>query len=259
MELVIKKDAGEGALSAAAVLARLVSQKPECVLGLATGGTPVPVYRELVRRHQEEGLDFSRVTSFNLDEYLGLGPEHPQSYAAYMREHLFDKVPVRAAHLPDGLARDVPGFCAEYEDRIRRSGGIDLQLLGLGSDGHIGFNEPGSSLASRTRIKTLTERTRKDNARYFGSPGEVPKHVLTMGVGTIMDSRHCLLLAFGEKKAKAVAEAFEGPVSHMVPASALQWHPQLTVILDEAAASHLTRADYYRWVYDRKPDWQRWE
>lgn len=259
MEVVIKPDASSAAQSAAHLMARVVRGKPNTVLGLATGGTPQPVYRELVRLHREEGLDFSGVTTFNLDEYLGLAPDHPQSYASYMREHLFDHVTFAASHLPDGLAADVPGFCAQYEETIRRCGGIDLQLLGIGSDGHIGFNEPTSSLASRTRLKTLTRRTIEDNARFFSSVEEVPRHVLTMGVGTIMDAGQCLLLAVGESKSAAVAAAVEGPITHLAPASVLQLHPQTTVIIDEAAAGRLTRADYFRWVYDHKPDWQKWD
>ena len=204
-------------------------------------------------------LDWSRVRTFNLDEYLGLAPEHPQSYHHFMWENLFRHVNIRPenVHIPDGLASDVPAFCADYEARIRAVGGIDLQLLGIGSDGHIGFNEPSSSLASRTRIKTLTQRTRADNARFFASADEVPSHVITMGIGTIMEARTNLLLAFGAKKAQALAEAAEGPVTAMNPASALQLHPDTRVCLDEAAATQLKRADYYRWVFANKPQWQR--
>ena len=169
------------------------------------------------------------MTTFNLDEYVGLGPEHPQSYACFMREHFFSKVNIapERIHIPDGLARDIPAHCEAYEAAIREAGGIDLQLLGIGSDGHIGFNEPSSSLGSRTRLKTLTERTIRDNARFFPSPEEVPRHVITMGVGTIFDARRCMVLAFGEKKAAAVAGMVEGPVTAEVPASALQFHASL--------------------------------
>jgi len=160
-------------------------------------------------------------------------------------------------HIPNGLAPDLPGHCGAYEAAIREAGGIDLQLLGIGSDGHIGFNEPSSSLGSRTRLKTLTEQTIRDNARFFASPAEVPRHVITMGVGTILDARRCLVLAFGERKAKAVADMVEGAVTADVPASALQFHPSSTLLVDEAAAGRLKRAHYYRWVYANKPDWQR--
>ena len=209
--------------------------------------------------HERDGLDFSGVTTFNLDEYVGLAPEHPQSYAHYMREHFFCRVNIQPEriHVPNGLAPDLPAHCEAYEAAIREAGGIDLQLLGLGSDGHIGFNEPSSSLGSRTRLKTLTEQTIRDNARFFASPGEVPHHVITMGVGTILDARRCMVLAFGEGKAKAVADMVEGPVTADVPASALQFHPSCALLVDEAAAGRLKRAEYYRWVYANKPDWQR--
>jgi glucosamine-6-phosphate deaminase len=229
------------------------------VLGLATGSTPVRLYRELARMHREDGLDFSGVTTFNLDEYAGLPGDHPQSYRAFMWEHLFQhiNVPREQVHIPDGMAADVPAECARYEEAIRAAGGIDLQVLGIGTEGHIGFNEKSSSLASRTRIKTLTERTRTDNARFFGSADEVPMHVITMGVGTIMEARQVLLLAFGENKARAIADAVEGPITAMNPASMLQMHPVAKVLLDEAAATELHHREYYRWVYDHKPGWQR--
>jgi glucosamine-6-phosphate deaminase len=175
-----------------------------------------------------------------------------------MEENLFSHVniPRERIHIPDGLATDVPAHCAAYEKAIADAGGIDLQILGLGSDGHLGFNEPGSSLASRTRIKTLTERTRSDNARFFTAEEQVPHHVITMGLGTIMESRMCLLLAFGKAKAEAVAASVEGPVTANVPGSLLQFHPRTKVLLDAESASLLTRADYYQWVYKNKPSWQ---
>ena len=255
MEIIIQPTPEAATAIAARLIARLLKEKPDAVLGLATGSTPLPLYRALV----DMQLDWSRVRTFNLDEYLGLAPEHPQSYHHFMWENLFRHVNIRPenVHIPDGLAADVPAFCADYEARIRVVGGIDLQLLGIGSDGHIGFNEPSSSLASRTRIKTLTQRTRADNARFFASADEVPSHVITMGIGTIMEARTNLLLAFGAKKAQALAEAAEGPVTAMNPASALQLHPDTRVCLDEAAATQLKRADYYRWVFANKPQWQR--
>jgi glucosamine-6-phosphate deaminase len=176
-----------------------------------------------------------------------------------MRENFFRHVNIalERIHIPDGMAKDVPAFCCSYEEAIRAAGGIDLQVLGIGGDGHIGFNEPSSSLASRTRIKTLTPQTRRDNARFFGGESAVPHHVITMGVGTIMDARQVLLLAFGKSKARAVAQAVEGPVTASVPASVLQMHPVAKALLDEPAASELARSDYYRWVYDNKPAWQK--
>jgi glucosamine-6-phosphate deaminase len=259
VEVIIAPSAGEASAEAARIAAALVRAKPSAVLGLATGSTPLRFYAELVAMHERDGLDFSEVTTFNLDEYVGLAPEHPQSYGYYMREHFFSRVNIlpEGVHIPDGLAADLAAHCAAYERAIREAGGIDLQLLGLGSDGHIGFNEPSSSLGSRTRLKTLTEQTIRDNARFFASPGEVPHHVITMGVGTILDARRCLVLAFGEGKAKAVADMVEGPVTADVPASALQFHPSCTLLVDEAAAGRLKRAEYYRWVYANKPDWQR--
>jgi len=240
------------------MIAKVIRSKPEAVLGLATGSTPLGLYRELIRMYREEALDFSAVTTFNLDEYVGLGPSHPASYHRFMHENLFSQINVRPelTHIPDGLAPDVPASCEEYEAKIRDAGGIDIQILGIGSDGHIGFNEPISSLASRTRIKTLTPRTRADNARYFDSPDDVPHHVITMGIGSIMDAREVLLLGFGAGKADALAAAIEGPVSAQVPASVLQLHPKAHVLLDEGSASKLQRSEYYRYVYDNKPVWQ---
>ncbi len=260
MEIIIQPTPETGGIIAARIVAKLVRAKPDCVLGLATGSTPLGTYRELIRMHHEDGLDFSRVTTFNLDEYVGLPPEHPQSYHAFMDEHFFRhvNVPRSRIHIPDGMARDVPAECARYEAAIVAAGGIDLQLLGIGTDGHIGFNEPSSSLASRTRIKTLTERTRADNARFFGGDlARVPFHCITMGVGTIMASHEVLMLAFGANKADAVANAVEGPMTAMNPASVLQMHAVAKCITDEAAAEKLTRRDYYRWVFDHKPEWQR--
>ena len=225
------------------------------MLGLATGSTPLLLYRALARMK----LDWRKVTTFNLDEYVGLPPAHAQSYHSFMWENLFRHVNIarKNVHIPDGMSKDIPKFCAQYEKKIRAAGGIDLQVLGIGTDGHIGFNEPTSSLASRTRIKTLTRQTRKDNARFFGSADKVPHHVITMGLGTIMEARQCLLLAFGAKKARAIAATVEGPITAINPASILQMHPNVRVYLDEAAAAKLKRTDYYRWVYENKPDWQK--
>ncbi len=255
MEIIIQPTPEAATAIAARLVARLIRKKPAAVLGLATGGTMEPLYRELVAQK----LDWSRLTTFNLDEYVGIAPEHSQSYHRFMREKLLQHVNVAAANvnIPDGLAQDVPAACENYERKISAAGGIDLQLLGIGTHGHIGFNEPTSSLASRTRIKTLTPQTRRDNARYFGGEEQVPHHVITLGIGTILESRHCLLLAFGKQKARAIAAAVEGPITAMCPASVLQLHPRVTVFLDEAAAAELKLTDYYRWVYAQKPDWQR--
>lgn len=255
MEIIIQSTPEAASAVAARLVARLIQEKPGVVLGLATGSTPLRLYRELVQMK----LDWRRVTTFNLDEYVGLSPDHPASYHHFMRENLFRHVNIakKNIHIPDGLTKDVPAYCKRYEGAIQSVGGIDLQVLGIGADGHIGFNEPTSSLASRTRIKTLTSRTRTANAQFFGDAAHVPHHVLTMGIGTIMGACQIVLLAFGKEKAQAIAEAVEGPITSMNPASVLQMHPVVRVILDEAAASQLRKAEYYRWVYDNKPDWQR--
>ncbi|HYR57694.1 MAG TPA: glucosamine-6-phosphate deaminase [Chthoniobacteraceae bacterium] len=259
MEVIIKPDADAVSKEAARIFRRQLATKLESVLGLATGSTPLGLYRELIAMCERGEIDFSGVTTFNLDEYVGLGPEHPQSYFRFMWDNLFSKINIAREniHIPDGLADDIPAHCDEYENAIVKCGYINLQLLGLGSDGHIGFNEPSSALNSRTRLKTLTPLTIADNARFFGSERAVPRHVITMGIGTIMSSEHIIVLAFGEKKAAAVAAMVEGPVTANVPASALQFHTRCQLIIDEAAASALERRDYYRWVYDHKPEWQR--
>jgi glucosamine-6-phosphate deaminase len=259
MEIIIQPDREQAGALGARLVARLVRRKPDAVLGLATGSSPLGLYAGLIETRRRDKLDFGRVRTFNLDEFIGLPFDHPGSYHAFMKRHLFDglNVPPESIHIPNGLAPDVEKTCRDYEATIKACGGIDLQILGIGSDGHIGFNEPTSSLASRTRIKTLTDRTRQDNAGDFGRPEDVPFHVITMGVGTIMESKTCMLLAFGKKKAAAVAAAAEGPITAMIPASILQMHPQTIFLLDEEAASALKRLDYYRWVFDHKPDWQK--
>jgi glucosamine-6-phosphate deaminase len=255
MEVIVQPTAQEAARIAAALVAKAVRRKPTLVLGLATGGTPLCLYDELVRLHREHGLDLSRITTFNLDEYLSLPPDHPASYRRFMQEHLFDRTNIdpRRTFVPDGLTRDIPRHCREYEELIRSCGGIDIQILGIGADGHIGFNEPTSSLSSRTREKTLAEQTRRDNARFFATPDDVPHHCLTMGIGTILDSRLCLLLAFGANKSGAVAAAVEGPVTSMVPASALQLHADAKVVVDEAAAAGLKLRAYYDYAFAHTP------
>ena len=254
MEIIIQPTAEAATSVAARVIARLLQEKPNAVIGLATGSTPLLLYRALI----EMKLDWNRVTTFNLDEYIGLPKEHPQSYYSFMWENLFRHLNIAPenVHIPDGNAKDIPSFCAAYEQRIRSAGGIHLQVLGIGTDGHIGFNEPTSSLASRTRIKTLTPQTRQDNARFFANLDEVPTHCITMGIGTIMEARQNLMLAFGANKAHAIAEAVEGPITSINPASILQMHPDAKFCLDAEAAAELKRAEYYRWVYDNKPEWQ---
>lgn len=248
MRVIVEPGAEGVARTAARFVARLVRRKPECVLGLATGSTPLGMYRELIRMHREESLDFSRVVTFNLDEYVGLSPSHPQSYRRFMQENLFDHLNIdpRRTHVPDGRALDFDAFCQQYERMIVDVGGIDLQVLGIGGDGHIAFNEPGSSLGSRTRLKTLTEETIRDNARFFGGPEQVPRLAITVGVGTILESRQCLLLACGPSKARAIRDTVEGPVTAQVTASALQLHRDVIAVLDEEAGRLLERRDYYR-------------
>jgi glucosamine-6-phosphate deaminase len=260
MEIIIKENGQEASDAAAKVVARMVREKPDAVLGLATGSTPLMLYKELVRLYKEDGLDFSRVRTFNLDEYIGLSGDHEQSYRKFMWDHLFRHINIKPenVYIPDGMTHDVPGFCAAYEKNIVEAGGIDLQVLGIGSDGHVGFNEPTSSFGSRTRIKTLNRQTVADNARFFGGDeSRVPRHCITMGIGTIMEARMNIMLAFGEGKADAVCAAVEGPVTSMIPASILQHHPNAKIFIDPSAASKLQLVDYYRWVYERKPEWQR--
>lgn len=248
MRVIIEADAAGAAATAANLIAAVVRQKTDAVLGLATGGTPVSCYQALIEMHRRDGLDFSQVRTFNLDEYVGLAATHPQSYHCFMQEQLFAHVNLQPAHcrIPDGVADDLAQACADYEAAIRRAGGIDLQLLGIGTDGHIAFNEPGSSLASRTRVKHLTSETIRDNARFFGDEDSVPRMAVTMGVGTILEASRCLLLATGSNKAEAVRAAVEGPVTATVTASALQLHPNVVIVLDEAAAGQLERLEYYK-------------
>ncbi|HYC00112.1 MAG TPA: glucosamine-6-phosphate deaminase [Candidatus Limnocylindrales bacterium] len=255
MRVVIEPSYERMSKVAAGMVADLVREKPDCVLGLATGSTPLGLYAELVRL-SHEGLDFSRVTTFNLDEYYGLPQHDERSYHHFMETHLFSRLAQRPAwtHIPDGLAEDPGAFCDRYEESIREAGGIDLQILGIGRDGHIGFNEPGSSLGSRTRLKTLAAETVQDNARFFGSVEQVPEFAITMGVGTIFEARHCVLLASGAHKAHVVAQAIEGPVTSWVTASALQLHRDAAVVIDEEAAGELERIEYYKHVERKRAE-----
>ena len=232
-----------GAISdrAAEIVTNQIRKKPDSVIGLATGSTPLGLYERLIRNHKEHGLDFSKVTTFNLDEYIGLSPHHDQSYHYFMWTNLFSHVNVdpNCVYIPQGMADDIDGFCVWYEQKIKQVGGIDLQILGIGGNGHIAFNEPGSSLGSRTRIKTLTEKTITDNARFFDDPEQVPRYAITMGIGTIMDAKKLLLLGSGEGKANAIKTTLEGPITAMVPATIVQLHRHASVLIDEAAASML--------------------
>ena len=241
MLVIVKDSYDEISREAAQLIVDRLRRKPNLVLGLATGSTPLGLYRELIRIHKEEGLDFSRVTTFNLDEYVGLRPTHDQSYQYFMRENLFRhlNIPPSQTYVPDGMAYDIDAFCEWYEAEIAKHGGVDVQLLGIGANGHIAFNEPGSSLGSRTRVKTLTDKTRQDNARFVGSPEEVPKYALTMGVGTILEAKEILLMANGAGKADAIKAAVEGPITSQCPASVIQLHRKTYVIVTRDAAAKL--------------------
>jgi len=255
VEVIIQRDYQQMSKVAAQLVVDVLNTKPNAVLGMATGSTPLGLYQELVRLHQAGQVDFSRVTTFNLDEYVGLPANHPQSYHYFMDEHFFRQVniPRQNINIPSGTTSNYPAFCKWYEERIAECGGIDLQILGIGSDGHIAFNEPTSSLSSRTRLKTLSKQTIDDNARFFERREDVPVYAITMGVGTILDARKLVLVASGKSKAKAIAQAVEGPVTSMVTASALQLHRDSIVIVDEEAATGLTMRDYYEFIYAAKP------
>ncbi|QIG38435.1 glucosamine-6-phosphate deaminase [Microbacterium sp. 4R-513] len=255
-EIVIVPDAAAAGALVADEIVRLVRADPEAVLGLATGSTPLPVYEALAPRLA--GVDVSRVRGFALDEYVGLDPAHPESYRSVIHREVVEPLGLDPARIrvPNGSLEGIEHAGEEYERAIVAAGGVDLQILGIGTDGHIGFNEPGSSFASLTRVKTLTQQTRDDNARFFDSVDDVPRHCITQGLGTILRAKHLVLLAFGEGKAEAVAGAVEGPLTASLPGSAIQLHPHATVVVDEAAASRLNHADYYRYTYDNKPAWQ---
>ncbi|WP_375388000.1 glucosamine-6-phosphate deaminase [uncultured Amnibacterium sp.] len=260
MEIVILPDAAAVGDAAAARIAAVVRREPAAVLGLSTGSSPLGAYAALADRVRRGDVDLSHASAFALDEYVGLPEGSPQGYAETIRREATEPLGLDPArvHVPDGAADDLEAACLDYERRIREAGGVDLQLLGIGSNGHIGFNEPTSSFASRTRIKTLAPRTRADNARFFGGDLDaVPLHCITQGLGTILAAKRLVLVAQGEAKATAIAASVEGPLSAMVPGSALQLHPHATVLLDEAAASRLTLSDYYRFTAAHLPAWQR--
>jgi len=253
MLVILKRDDEAISLQAAQLIASAVHKKPALVLGLATGSTMVGVYKHLVGLHKQGSLDFSRVVTFNLDEYLGLPATHPRSFQHFMHENLFAHVNVNPSniHIPDGTIRsNYDEYCASYESSIRKAGAIDLQLLGIGRNGHIGFNEPTSSIGSRTRLKVLSQETIDDNSKFFAKGEESPRCAITMGIGTILEARKILLLATGKSKSAAVAKSIEGPITSAVSASALQLHPDVTFIIDDAAASQLTQRDYYHRVLE---------
>jgi glucosamine-6-phosphate deaminase len=250
MLVIIHRDQEKASEQAAKIVADQVRRNPNSVLGLPTGNSPLAMYAELIKMHRDKGLDLSRVTTFNLDEYFGLSRDHEQSFYRYIHTHFVDQVDIRPenAHIPDGASPDFTKTCTNYEAAIKNAGGIDLQILGIGRTGHIGFNEPTSSLASRTRLKTLSDETINDNSKISG---DIPTVAITMGIGTILEARKILLIAFGESKAAAVAKSIEGPINSSCSASALQMHPQVTFILDEAAAAKLSHRSYYDRVIEQ--------
>ena len=261
MEVIIQPNKDTAAKLVAKIVAKDLRAKPELVLGLATGRTMEAVYALLAQMHRDEKLDFSRAKSFNLDEYVGLAATDPHSYRYYMNEQLFNRVNINLANtfLPSGTANDLDAECALYEENIRKLGGIDLQLLGIGRSGHIGFNEPLSALLSRTRVKPLAPATMEQNSGLFERPEQMPRRAITMGVGTILDARRCILLATGAEKADIIAKAVEGPITSMISATALQLHRRCTVVVDESAATKLQGTDYYRWVFANEPEWQEFQ
>lgn len=257
MEVVILESDEHVADVAAGIVAHAVANRSRPTIGLATGSSPLPTYARLIDRYRRGELSFAGATAVTLDEYVGLPADHPEAYRTVIRNELVDEIdlPLDRLRSPDVHTDDLTTACEEY-DRVVTDQGVDVQLLGIGSDGHIGFNEPGSSLASRTRIKTLTERTRHDNARFFGSIDDVPRHVVTQGLGTIGDAAHLVMIATGAAKVEPIAAMVEGPVSAMCPASVLQFHRHVTVLIDEPAAAGLRLADFYRETYRHKPGWQ---
>ncbi|MCU1445324.1 glucosamine-6-phosphate deaminase [Cryobacterium sp.] len=257
-EVVVLDTETEAGILAAASIRRLISQKPDAVLGLATGSTPMSLYSALAESLRADPLDVSRVRGFALDEYVGLPAGHPESYRAVIIRDAVEPLGLTPGNIqvPNGGLATLQTAGSDYEAAISAAGGVDVQILGIGRTGHVGFNEPGSSFASLTRVKTLTRKTRTDNARFFPSIDDVPIHCITQGLGTIRRAKHLILLAFGEEKAEAIAGAVEGPVSSSSPGSVIQLHPHVTVLVDEAAASRLADLDYYRYAYANKPAWQ---
>ena len=257
MEVVIQPNAEAATEFVARIMAHELQTNPKAVLGLATGSTMESVYARLVKMHRDEGLSFSGCRTFNLDEYIGLLSSDRQSYRHYMNRHLFKKVDIhlRNTHLPNGAAADPNMECDHYERLISGAGGIDLMLLGIGRSGHVGFNEPPSDVRSRTRVERLSPTTIEQNGRHFGGADKMPRYAITMGVGTILECRRCVLLATGADKAAILAEAVEGPVTNMISASAMQLHSNCTVVVDEAAGSQLKKSAEYRRIYDSDSKW----
>lgn len=260
MQVIIREDKESACDLAASIIDKRINTCLDTVLGLATGRTMEMLYDNLAGRHRNNGLDFSLVRTYNLDEYIGVSPEDPTSYRHYMNEHLFDKVNIdpRNTHLPLGMANDLKRECQMYERSIRINGGIDLQLLGIGASGHIGFNEPLSALKSRTRDKALTPTTIEQNQQFFDPPESMPKRALTMGVGTILEAKCILMLVTGASKANILAKAVEGPITSMVSASALQLHENCIVVVDEPAAAELQEVEYYKWIFENEPEWEEY-
>ena len=256
MEVIICKDTTEMGEIAARHIIAVLARSTHPVLGVATGSSPLSTYQAMARLAKAGMADFSNLSAFALDEYIGLSPDDERSYTATIKHTVTEQLGLDPAnvHVPEGSARDLVAACQNYEKAIKAAGGVDIQILGIGGNGHIGFNEPSSPFSSRTRVMTLAPRTRDDNQRFFRADEAVPTHCLTQGLGTIMEARHLVLLANGEAKAGAIAAAVEGPVSAMCPASVLQFHQQAVVIVDEAAASKLGNADYYRHVQKNQLD-----
>ncbi len=260
MQVIIRPTAEAAIQLAARIIEKRIRQFPDTTLGLATGVTMERLYAILTDCHKNNGLDFSLVKTFNLDEYIGLSSTDECSYRYYMNQHLFNKVNIdlRNTHLPDGMASDLKIECEKYERKIKTVGGIDLQLLGIGKAGHIGFNEPLSALRSRTRDKSLTPMTIAQNSPLFKRSEDMPRRALTMGIGTILEARELLLIVTGKSKAEVLAKAVEGPITSMISASAIQLHERCTVIVDEAAAERLQAKDYYYWIFESEPEWEEY-
>ncbi len=250
MRIVVLKDAEAVANYGAQIIQNQINKKPTLNLGLATGSSPIKLYQKLIQANQQGDVSFKGVTTFNLDEYLGLNGEHPQSYRYFMNQHLFNDIDIDKDNtfVPNGDTPNPLEACALYEELIRQRGGVDLQLLGIGRNGHIGFNEPTSSLVSRTRVKTLTKDTVEANKRFFNE-GEIQPHLsITMGIGTILESKHILLIATGADKAEALKNTIEGPISAYCPASVLQMHANVTVVIDSDAALGLKDVAFYEYI-----------
>ncbi len=260
MEVIIRPDKASATELVAKLISNALIEKPDLVLGLATGNTMEPLYARLAEMHKKERLDFSLCRTFNLDEYVGLPAENKNSYRHYMNEHLFKKIniDIRNTHLPSGTAKDLDKECEKYEHKIKKCDGIDLQLLGIGKSGHIGFNEPLSAFFSRTRVKALTPTTITQNSPLFDRPRDMPKRAITMGVGTILEAKRIVTLVLGTSKSDILAKSVEGPVTSMVSATALQLHPKCVVISDEKAAAKLKGKDYYKWIFENEPEWEEY-